>query len=562
MMNYLRVDHLSVSYPFQQKNVLKGINIQINKGEKVLILGPSGGGKSTLALTLNGIIPKSIEAEMSGKVMVDGNDPNELSFREISERVGILFQDPETQFCMLTVEDEVLFGLENLRLPREEMEIRLEKSLDLVGLKNWRKAQINELSGGMKQKLGLACLLAMDPEVFILDEPTANLDPASTEEIFQLFIELSQKLNKTLLFIEHKLDHLLPYLERVIVLGKEGEVIADGAPRDIFNNQYSEIKEQGIWVPQICKYAKELERQGVVWSPYPLTLEELKANIETHQLDFQAPEIKINNQKNHDKHKGEIPLLQVENVSFSYQNHHVLNNINFSISSGDFVALLGPNGAGKSTLSKMLINLVTPETGEIYLNNTPFSKLKTTEIFRKVGFVFQNPEHQFICDTVELELAYGLKILGWSQEQWQPRVEELLEKFHLTEQRRNNPFSLSQGQKRRLSVAAMLTNDQQLLILDEPTFGQDFVNTNVIMNLLNELNQSGKTILMITHDMELVSEYANKVILLNEREIAFQGDVTSFFEEEELLKKASLKVPISYSLHSLIREMKESAHLC
>ena len=558
MMNYLKIDHLSVSYPFQQKNVLKGINLQINKGEKVLILGPSGGGKSTLALTLNGIIPRSIEAKMSGKVMVDGNDPNELSFREISERVGILFQDPETQFCMLTVEDEILFGLENLRLPREEMEIRLEKSLDLVGLKNWRKAQINELSGGMKQKLGLACLLAMDPEVFILDEPTANLDPASTEETFQLFIEISKKLNKTLLFIEHKLDHLLPYLERVIVLGKEGKVIADGAPRNIFNDKYSEIIEQGIWVPQICKYAKELEGQGMKWSPYPLTVEEWKENIETHQPDFQAPEIRINNQKIHDKHDDEIPLLQVKNVSFSYQNHHVLNNINFSIFCGDFVALLGPNGAGKSTLSKTLINLVTPEKGEIYLNNTPFSKLKTAEIFQNIGFVFQNPEHQFICDTVEMELAYGLKILEWKKEQWQPRVEELLEQFHLTEQRQNNPFSLSQGQKRRLSVATMLTNDQQLLILDEPTFGQDFVNTNVIMNLLNELNQRGKTIVMITHDMELVSEYANKVILLNEKEIAFQGGVTSFFEEEELLNKASMKVPISYSLQSLIKGMKES----
>jgi energy-coupling factor transporter ATP-binding protein EcfA2 len=557
MMDYLKIDHLSVSYPFQQKNVLKGINLQINKGEKVLILGPSGGGKSTLALTLNGIIPRSIEAKMSGKVMVDGNDPNELSFREISERVGILFQDPETQFCMLTVEDEVLFGLENLCLPREEMEIRLEKSLDLVGLKNWRKAQINELSGGMKQKLGLACLLAMDPEVFILDEPTANLDPASTEEIFQLFIEISKKLNKTLLFIEHKLDHLLPYLERVIVLGKEGKVIADGAPRNIFDDKYSEIIEQGIWVPQICKYAKELEGQGMNWSPYPLTVEEWKENIETHQPDFQAPEIRINNQKIRDKH-DEVPLLQVKNVSISYQNHHVLNNINFSISCGDFVALLGPNGAGKSTLSKTLISLVTPEKGEIYLNNTPYSKLKTAEIFQNIGFVFQNPEHQFICDTVEMELAYGLKILEWKKEQWQPRVEELLEQFHLTEQRQNNPFSLSQGQKRRLSVATMLTNDQQLLILDEPTFGQDFVNTNVIMKLLNELNQRGKTILMITHDMELVSEYANKVILLNAKEIAFQGGVTSFFEEEELLDKASMKVPISYSLQSLIKGMEES----
>ncbi|MFC0272644.1 ABC transporter ATP-binding protein [Metabacillus herbersteinensis] len=560
-MSYLDICDLTVSYPFQLKKVLQGINLKINKGEKVLILGPSGGGKSTLALTLNGIIPRSIEAEMTGSVSVDGYSPIELSFREISERVGILFQDPETQFCMLSVEDEVLFGLENLRLHREEMERRLEKSLELVGLTNWRKAQLKELSGGMKQKLGLACLLAMDPEVFILDEPTANLDPTSTEEIFNLLIELSYKLNKTLLFIEHKLDHLLPYLERVIVLGKEGELIADGAPRDIFNHYFSAIIQQGIWVPQICKYAKELESQGMKWSLFPLTMEEWKKGFTGQQLDIQTLQMETNKQ-NSNEHSDRSTILQFKNISFSYQNHPVLKNINFSVSSGDFVALLGPNGAGKSTLSQLLIKLLKPEKGEIFLNNDPFSKLKTSELIQKIGYVFQNPEHQFICDTVEQELAYGLKIRGWRKEEWQPRVDELLEQFYLTEQRQNNPFSLSQGQKRRLSVATMLMNDQQLLILDEPTFGQDYVNTNTIMNLLKELNQSGKTIFMITHDMELVSEYANKVILLNESEITYHGDVVPFFKEQELLEKASIKVPLSYSLQSLTRGVKEEAFLC
>ena len=246
-MSYLSIENLTVCYPFQEQSVLKGINLQIDKGERVLILGPSGGGKSTLALTLNGIIPKSIEAEMSGTITVDGEKPQKLNYREISERLGILFQDPETQFCMISVEDEIIFGLENLRLARDEMERRVEKSLDMVGLANWRKSQIRELSGGMKQKLGLACLLAMDPEVFILDEPTANLDPASTEEIFQLFMALSQNLNKTIIFIEHKLDSLLPYIERVIVLGNEGEIIADGNPRYIFRHYYVEIvKERNL----------------------------------------------------------------------------------------------------------------------------------------------------------------------------------------------------------------------------------------------------------------------------------------------------------------------------
>lgn len=554
MMSYLNIHNLTVNYPFQRKPVLEGVHLQIEKGEKLLILGPSGGGKSTLALTLNGIIPRSIEAEMTGTITVDNMSPHDMSFREISSKIGILFQDPETQFCMLTVEDEILFGMENLRLPVDEMEERLKKSLELVGLLQYRKAQIKELSGGMKQKLGLACLLAMDPEVFILDEPTANLDPESTEEMFELFITLSKQLNKTLIFIEHKLDSLLPHLERVIVIGKDGDVIADGTPRTVFKDHFSSIVEQGIWVPEICKYAKQFEREGIIWSEFPLTIDELMTGLDGRQLGF---ELHTNHQKSHSE-----PILQAKNLSFSYGTKTVLNQINFSISKGDFIAILGPNGAGKSTMSQLFIKLLKPENGDIYLQNEPISKLKTSELMQKLGYVFQNPEHQFICDTVEQELAYGLKILGLEKDQWLPRVNELLEQFHLTTKRENNPFSLSQGQKRRLSVATMMTNDQQLLILDEPTFGQDYVNTHALMTLLKKLNDSGKTIVMITHDMELVLNYANKVILMNKNEVQYEGDVIPFFENETLLKTASITQPISYQLKQLMNVRKEEAVLC
>lgn len=552
MIHYLKTHDLTVRYPFQQKDALKGINLNVQKGEKVLILGPSGGGKSTLALTLNGIIPRSIEAEIEGTVTIGEKSPLELSFREIAQHVGILFQDPETQFCMLTVEDEILFGLENLRLSKYEMERRLERSLQLVGLTKWRKAQLKELSGGMKQKLGIACLLAMDPEVFILDEPTANLDPASTEEIFDLLIKIGDELNKTLIFVEHKLDHLLPYLERVIVLGKDGEIIADEAPRTIFNDHYTSITTQGIWVPQICKYAKLLEQKGMKWGKFPLTQQEWQEEWEKQGID----PLKSNKQLKHVVRKEQevlCPILCLKNVSFSYKNHHVLKGINLSLQPGDFAALLGPNGTGKSTLAQLLIGLLKREKGDLYFNGKSLGKQKAHELMQHVGFVFQNPEHQFVCDTVEQELAYGLKLLGWEAEEWQPRVNELLEKFHLIQHKHHNPFSLSQGQKRRLSVATMLINDQELLILDEPTFGQDFVNTETLMELLQELNRSGKTILMITHDMELVYKYANKVLLLHEGEIAYEGDVNPFFEEKQLLEKSSIKRPISYDLQPWVK---------
>ncbi len=560
-MDYLKTYDLTVRYPFQSKNVLKGVNLSVQKGEKVLILGASGSGKSSLALSLNGIIPRSMEAELTGRVYVDNNPISNLSFSQVCKHIGILFQDPESQFCMLTVEDEIAFGLENLHLSKEEMKKRIKESLEFVGLTAWKKAQLKDLSGGMKQKLAIACLIAMDPEVFILDEPTANLDPVSTDEVFNLFITLSNKLNKTLLFVEHKLDQLLPYIERVIVISNEGEIIADNTPRHIFSKYYEVLKDQGIWIPRICTKAKELEEYGMSWNQFPLTIEEFQKEHEATKLNLTYTQLQektgTNNQPN-----NESPFLKVSNVSFSYPNYTVLKDVSFSVKKGDFVAIIGPNGAGKSTLAKLLIRLNEPQEGSIQIKSKSLAKLNTRELMQQVGFVFQNPEHQFICDTVEQELAYGLKILGWKKEDWDPQVNTLLRQFYLADHKQTNPFSLSQGQKRRLSVATMLSNDQQLLILDEPTFGQDQMNTEALMKLLKELNEKGKTILMITHDMELVLEYASKVLVLNEGKIAYQGKVSTLFEDKELLQAVSIKVPISYKLHSYFKKLEEGIIVC
>lgn len=567
-MPSIDINQLSVRYPFERDEVLDNISLNITKGEKVLLLGPSGSGKSTLALALSGIIPRSVEAELTGEVLVDGVEPRIAGIAAMCRKVGILFQDPETQLCMTTVEDEIAFGLENMGLSRTEMESRICDSLALTGLSGHRYANSQQLSGGFKQKLGLACLLAMDQEMLILDEPTANLDPAATDEMFLLLAQLAAQSDKTLLFIEHKLDDLLAYLDRVIVLDDCGRVVADGVARDIFQYELEKLLELGVWAPRLCMAARELEQQGMIWPVFPLSMAEweeglaargisLKGAMDRTEASLPAARplpsanarITSTNtpipSSNVPIPSAEPPILELIHVTFNYRDSNVLDDISITIAAGEFIALLGANGSGKSTLVQLLVKLLAPSKGTIRFGGRQVDKLSIKELMGQVGFVCQNPEHQFVRDTVEDELAYGLRILGHSDDQLRVRVDELLHRFKLEPYRAQNPFSLSQGQKRRLSVAAALTGEQQLLILDEPTFGQDYQNTVALMTLLQELNQEGKTIVIVTHDMELVKQYASRVLLLHERKLLYQGAPALFFGEEGLLRQAAMKRPLS-----------------
>lgn len=572
----ISVHNLSFKYRDTEAPVLRNHTFSIEKGKMVLLLGPSGSGKSTLALCLNGIIPNIIEGEMEGEVMVAGIKTAESPVGELTRQVGIVFQDPESQFCMLTVEDEVAFGLENLNVPPQEMDSRIEEALARVGMKELRKSRLDRLSGGMKQRLALAAILAMDPEILILDEPTSSLDPLATLEF--IFTLKGLRHERTILIIEHKLDHLIELVDEVMILRPDGTIMAKGEPRKVFAQCAPVLDDYGIWVPQVTELASRLMGMEELRGDLPLTVEEMsRVLIESglaerissvyeealsHAPFYHEPALEVGPARASAKEWGKAstpfsdkPAVEVLDLSFTYPGgQRALKGVNMRVGRGDFFALLGPNGAGKTTLARNLVGILKPPSGRVFVLGEDVTTLEANRLADRVGYVFQNPEHQFVEDTVYDELAFGLRVRGMKEAEVEERVKELLADFSLETYADRNPFSLSQGQKRKLSVATMQVLEQELLVLDEPTLGQDRSGSKVLMEKLRDLNRRGVTVIIITHDMQIIAEYAQKAAVLCEGELIYQGEVRKLFEEEELLGRCFLTPPPLYRLSRRLRD--------
>jgi energy-coupling factor transport system ATP-binding protein len=522
---FLGCNDLSVRYYNRSEHILKNITLSINKGEKVLILGPSGGGKSTLISTLAGIIPEYIEAEVTGQVFLRDN-------------VGIMFQDPDSQFCMLHVDEEIAFSLENRSVPQTEMDNIISDLMNQVGLKVDKKTPIDTLSGGMKQRLALACLLALEPEVLFFDEPTAQLDPAGRKEILEILHRLSQKTNQTMIFVEHMLDGCIEWMDRIIMLNEGGNVIGDGEPEDIIHHFTNEMKEAGIWRPKLypSKWIEVIENPS-----HPLSIKlskQFKSKCQTAIKDY----------------KIENPIISAENVTIGYGRKSIVKEINLAIDKGEWISIVGENGSGKSTLLKSLIRLEPIKKGNIFIHGKELTNWSDRELYEQVGFVFQNPEHQFIADTVFEEIAFGGSQRNWPEELIYAKTKRLIQEFGLEDHENEHPFILSFGQKRRLSVATMLLFDQALLLLDEPTFGQDEKTTYKLMKQLKERQKQGTTIIMVTHDMDLVDQYSHRVLLLNKGKMAYQGTPFGLFSNQDILQKTKIIPPLHYQLMHERRE--------
>lgn len=514
----IKIKNFTFYYSGAEKPALNNISLEVEDGEFVLVTGPSAGGKSSLCRCINGLIPHFYGGKVAGRVEVQGLNTMEHPPKALATKVGMIFQDPENQLVTQDVEREIAFGLENLAFPKDLIARRIEESLDTLGISALRYRPVYELSGGEKQKVAIASVLALHPEILMLDEPTSELDPKSAEEVLSIVQRLNDELGITVILIEHRLDRVIQHTDRLIVLDR-GRIIADGRTRDILHNNYQEICQAGVGVPPIIKLAHQLEVMGVTYTETPLTVKEGRMML---QEVFQKTKGLL---PQHDEVNVGKLMIEVEKLWHVYPDGPVaLRNISLRVSEGEFVAIMGRNASGKTTLVKHFNGLLQPTKGLVSVDGIDTRKATVAELAKKVGFVFQNPNDHLFADTVEEEIGFTLRNAGLEDEEVRSRIDEVLTRFKLEKYRRQYPRALSGGEKQRVALASVLAIQPRILILDEPTRGMEYRLKAELMKFLHEYTGQGNTVILVTHDVETVAEYAARVILLSEGNIVVDGD--------------------------------------
>jgi len=542
----IRVRDLWWRYELGQDWALKGIDLTVRRGEFLVIVGPSGAGKSTLCLTLCGMIPHFSRGYYKGEVMIIGRETRKMKLSEITRKVGIVFQDPDTQFVTMSVEDEIAFPLENHGVPRQEMIERVKRTMEITRIIELKDKYPHELSGGQKQRVAIASILALEPEIIILDEPTSDLDPVGKSEVFSMLAEL-KRAGRTIILVEHNTEEAAKYADRVVLL-RDGKIIMEGPPRKVFEEVES-IKSAGVYPPQVTELAYTLSTRYGVRGELPITLEEclewlreLNARIVTpNRLERSPTGV-----------KGES-IISLKDVSYSYPDGTAaLRDVTLEFARGEFTAIIGQNGSGKTTLVKHIVGLLRPTVGEVRIFGKKTSEMSIKEIATKVGYVYQNPDHQLFCQTVYEECAYGLRNLGLSEPEIRRRVSEILGRVGLQGLEKVDTFLLGKGQRQRLAIASTLVMNPEVIIVDEPTTGQDMSQSTSIMELLASLHREGRTVLIVTHNMRLVAEYAERVVVMQAGRVVLDGDVRTVFSQVEKLREALITPPQITQLGQLL----------
>ena len=533
--------NFSFKYKVQAKPTLNNINLTIYEGEKVLIVGPSGSGKSTLSNAINGLVPFKYEGEMTGSLKINGKETKDLSIFELSNMVGTVLQDPDGQFIGLTVAEDIAFKLENDCVPQNEMIIRVEEAAKLVDIENHLKYSPQRLSGGQKQRVSLGGVIVGNANILLFDEPLASLDPATGSNAIELIEKIKNTSDKTVVIVEHRLEEVLhASVDRIIVVS-EGEIVANGTPNEILSSNI--LMENGIREPLYvtalryaqCNISEDMHLENVESLNMEMCRDNLKKWFEN------TKESKIEEEKD--------VVLEMKDICFKYSNNReTLKNVSFKIYKGEMVSIVGRNGAGKSTISKLICGFYKPDSGMILFEGRDIKDESIKQRAEKIGLVMQNPNQMLSKTMIYDEVAFGLRVRGVSEKEIEERVIETLKICGLY-RFRNWPISaLSFGQKKRVSIAAILVLNPSVLILDEPTAGQDFKHYTEIMEFLNELNKKGVTIIMITHDMHLMLEYTNRAIVLSEGRKLKEDSSWNILTDAKIIKEANLKETSLYRL--------------
>jgi energy-coupling factor transport system ATP-binding protein len=531
----------SFQYYSQSEPTLHNINLKIQRGEKILIIGPSGSGKSTLGHCLNGLIPFSYKGEIKGSLKINGLETKEQDIFQLSKMIGTVLQDADGQFVGLTVGEDIAFALENDNIPNVDMHERVKRVATMVDMERLLNLSPFELSGGQKQRTSLAGVMIDDVDILLFDEPLANLDPATGKTAIEIIDDIHQKSQKTILIIEHRLEDVLHRgIDRVIMIN-DGRIIADMNPHELVSSTL--LTENGIREPL---YVTALKYAGVrVTSDMkPGHITTLKAELSRDALTAWYDAIQPGHRGN-----ASPSILQMENVSFSYDGaRQILDDISFDIRKGEMVSIVGRNGAGKSTLSKLLCGFEKEDRGMILYKGENIKDRTIKERAEIIGLVMQNPNQMISKPMIYDEIALGLRMRNVPEEQIRERIEKLLKICGLS------PFmdwpisALSYGQKKRVTIASILVLDPQILILDEPTAGQDFRHYTDIMEFLVEINKSGVTIILITHDMHLMLEYTPRALVLSDGRKIADTAASVVLTDARVIAAANLKETSLFNL--------------
>lgn len=524
--------NVSFRYEDADTNALHDINFCVERGEIILITGPAGSGKTTLCSCINGLVPHYHEGTLSGEVLVRTYNTQRARIGGLSSLVGMVFQDPESQLVTASVADEVAFGPENLGIPRSEISERVAEALEATRLLGYEDRVPHTLSGGEQQACVIAAIYAMHPEIYVMDEPLANLDPAGRSRVLRLVVEVAKRRGKTLILVEHALEEVLPLVDRVIVLN-EGRIVRDGPVQAVL--AAGDI-DRVFTRPPVVRLAERAGLDELTLDPDMFYTRLLaKSPLASLPAGYFAPPVAP---------PVSEPVVALRDVSYSYGNGtSALMNVSLTVRAGELVAILGRNGSGKTTLVRHIIGLLQPASGQVVVLGQDVASTPTYLLAQDVGFCFQNPNHQIVSFTVRDEMAYGMKAHGVDAAEIETRTVEALEFVDMLEYIDKEVFDLGKGQKQRLALASVLTLKPKVLIIDEPTTGQDPLMAEEIFDIIRRLNEEGTTVLMITHKIDQAASVAHRALVMQNGRLVYDGPMHTLLTDNQLLEANSLDIP-------------------